>query len=323
MQAGSLLIALSCAAILFRAVPAVALQITGLQAPQSFLADPSGEQYFISNANGDPDVKDNNGFITRLDQDGKIAQLHFIRGGDAGLVLHAPRGMAIVDRTLYVVDLDTLRGFDKSTGRLVVTVPFEPAFRGKNGAPVSLVDVVADGNGILYVSDTNADTIYRVDTTKQHAVSVFVKDASLAGPRGLALHPKTGRLIVVSFNKGKILEVSGDGTITELVSNSFFSSRFHNLDGVDFDTFGNMYVSDYTAGKVWRMRPDNRFNVIAEYLPSPADISVDRKKHLILVPYEHGNAAEINGLESPIKSEKKKRTLADYGFEGMKGLDQK
>jgi hypothetical protein len=36
-----------------------------------------------------------------------------------------------------------------------------------------------------------------------------------------------------------------------------------------------------------------------------------------LVPYLYGNAAEINGLESPFKSGKQKRTLADYGF-GMK-----
>jgi hypothetical protein len=75
-----------------------------------------------------------------------------------------------------------------------------------------------------------------------------------------------------------------------------------------------MYVSDFTAGKVWRMRPDLKFDVIAEYLPSPADIGVDRKNHLILVPYHYGNAAEMNGLESPVKSQNKKRTLADYGF---------
>jgi len=75
-----------------------------------------------------------------------------------------------------------------------------------------------------------------------------------------------------------------------------------------------MYVSDFTTGKIWRMRPDRHFDVIAEFLPTPADIAVDRTKHLILVPYMYGNAAEMNGLESPVKSQGKKRTLADYGF---------
>ncbi len=294
--------------VLLGPAAAEALQITGLQTPQSFLADPSGEQYFISNVNGDPAAKDNNGFITKLDQAGKVVKLQFIRGGDGDTILHAPKGMAIVNQVLYAADLDALRGFDTTTGQPVVTVSlarFESA---------ALADVAHDGHGVLYASDPETNTIYRIDTAREHAVSVLVRDASLAGPRGLALHPKTGRLIVVSWNKGKILEVSDDGVITEIVSNSFFSSRFSNLDGVDFDQWGNMYVSDFTTGKIWRMRPDHKFDVIAEFLPSPADIGVDRKKHLILVPYHYGNAAEMNGLESPIKSDTKTRTFADYGF---------
>jgi DNA-binding beta-propeller fold protein YncE len=292
------------------AAPTLAFQITDLQRPESFLADPSGSQYFISNANGDPDVKDNNGFITKLDADGKLVQLQFIRGGENGVVLHSPQGMAIVGQTLYVADLEAVRGFDTRTGRPVATIPFP------NDA--KLADLAHDEHGLLYVSDTDSDAIYRIDTARGHAVSTLVRDKALAGPRGLAVHPKTGKLIVVSWKKGKILEVDATGAITVLASNSFFSSRFHNLHGVDFDTFGNMYVSDFTAGKVWRMRPNRKFDVIAEFLPYPADIGVDRKKHLILVPYHYGNAAEMNGLESPIKKDSRKRTFADYGFDFKK-----
>lgn len=290
---------------------ALSLQVTGLQAPQSFLSDQTCECYFISNVNGEPAAKDNNGFITKLDRDGKVIASQFIRGGDRGITLHAPKGMAVINQLLYVADLDTLRAFDVKTGKPVATV----SFAGQPGV-VALVDVAANQQGLLYASDMDANVIYRIDPAKQHAVSMLVRDAALAGPRGLAVHPKTGRLIAVSWHKGSIVEIAENGTITELVSNGFFSSRFKNLDGVDFDTWGNMYVSDFTAGKIWRMRPDRHFNVIAEYLPTPADISVDRAKNLILVPYLYGNAAEINGLESPFKSDKQKRTLADYGFTG-------
>jgi len=291
--------------------PAMALQVTGLQAPQSFVGDAACECYFISNVNGEPAAKDNNGFITKLDRDGKVIAAQFIRGGDGATTLHAPKGMAVINQRLYVADLDTLRAFDVKTGKPVVTV----SFAGQPGS-VALVDVAANQQGLLYASDMDANVIYRIDPAKQHAVSVLTRDATLAGPRGLAVHPKTGRLIAVSWHKGRIVEIADNGTITELVSNGFFSSRFRNLDGVDFDTWGNMYVSDFTAGKIWRMRPDRHFNVIAEYLPTPADISVDRAKNLILVPYLYGNAAEINGLESPFKSRTQKRTLADYGFTG-------
>ena len=292
---------------------AMALQVTGLQSPQSFVSDEACDCYFISNVNGEPDARDNNGFITKLDRDGKVVASQFIRGGAGTTVLHAPKGMAIVHQVLYVADLDTLRAFDVKTGKSVTTV----SFTGQPG-PVALVDVAADAQGLLYASDMEANSIYRIDPAKQHAVSLLARDPALAGPRGLAVHPKTGHVIAVSWNKGSIAEIEPDGTIVELVSNGFFSSRFRNLDGVDFDTWGNMYVSDFTAGKIWRMRPDHHFNVIAEFLPTPADISVDRAKNLILVPYLYGNTAEMNGLETPGKSRTKKRTLADYGFTGPK-----
>lgn len=296
-----------------------ALQVTGLQTPESFLADPAGEGYFISNTNGDPEAKDNNGFISKLDKGGIVSKLQFIKGGEGAVVLHAPKGMAMVGQTLYVADLDSLRAFDKVTGQPVLTLPF-PA--RQDGRATDLADVTYDGQGLLYASDTVGNTIYRIDMAKHHAISVLARDQALAGPRGLAVHPKTGHLIVASWDKGKILEITPEGAVSELVSNGFFTARFHNLDGVDFDSWGNLYVSDFTAGKVWRMRPDRHFDVIAEYLPSPADIGVDRENHLILVPYHYGNAAEINGLEAPVKSNKKKRTLADYGFSGSQSLQE-
>jgi hypothetical protein len=293
-----------------------ALQITGLSAPQSFVSDAAGEQYFISNVNGEPNEKDNNGFITKLDSAGKLVKLEFIHGGDGRTVLHAPKGLVVVDQLLYVADLDTVRAFDTQTGKPVHTVSF------RQFGDVGLSDLVYDGHGLLYASDTEANTIYKIEPGRQHAISLFVKDPTLAGPRGLAVHPHSGHLIVASWKKGKILEVDAHAKIVELVSNSFFTSRFGNLDGVDFDTFGNMYVADTTGGKVWRMRADRKFDVIAEFLNSPADISVDRKKHLILVPYAYGNAAEMNGLESPLKEQKQKRTLADYGFGSMDKFKQ-
>jgi DNA-binding beta-propeller fold protein YncE len=295
------------------APPAEALQVTGLRNPQSFVTDPATGQYFISNTNDGAAGKAASGFITKLDRDGKTLDLHFIRGGAGSTVLHAPKGLAVVKDVLYVADLDVLRGFDTKTGRPVAEVRI-------GDGRTDLADVAYDeGRNLLYVSDPGSNTVFRVDPSRQHAVSVLARDPALAGPRGLAVNPKTGQIVVVSWEKGKILELSPEGAITELAANSFFSSRFQNLDGVDFDGWGTLYVSDYTAGKVWRMRSDRHFDVIAEFLPSPADIGVDRRNHLILVPYHDAHAAEMNGLESPTKSGKKPRNLADYGLPSLKG----
>ena len=288
------------------------ITVTDLQTPYSFVSSNSGKEYFISSVNGDPDAADNNGFITKLDASGKVLNVRFIQGGMNGATLNAPKGMALVEQTLYVADLDMLRAFDTVSGKPVASISVA-ASSGQGAA--HLTDVTYDGASLLYCSDQHANRIYRIELPSRK-VTLFVADPALAGPAGLAVHPKSGQLIVVSWDKGKIFAITPEGAVSEIFSNGFFSGRFTNLRGVDFDRWGNMYVSDFTTGKVWRMTWDKRFQVIAEYLPSPGDLSIDRTNNLILVPYELAHAAEMNGLETPSegKSKQEKRTLADYGF---------
>jgi DNA-binding beta-propeller fold protein YncE len=281
------------AAVVLSVLPAgvvFALQVTGLKNPAGFIVDPATGHYFISNENGQPTERDNNGFITKLGPDGKTLKLKFIEGGTGGVTLHAPKGLAIIDRTLYVTDIDQVRRFHADTGRALgeldlssVTVDF-------------LTGLATDGHSTLYIADAGADAILQVDTRRSSKPTVLVKDPALAGPHGLAVHPATGALVVVSWNAGKILEVTKEGTVKVLFANSFFSARFGNLTGVDFDALGNMYVSDFSQGKVVRIDPDFRFQTIAEFLTTPASLGIDRKNHLILVPYRSGNVAEMNGL---------------------------
>lgn len=275
---------------LFPSAAALALQVTGLKNPAGFIVDPATGAYFISNENGGPNERDNNGFITKLDENGKIVKLKFIEGGTGGVTLHAPKGMAILDKTLFVSDIDKVRRFDPATGRPLGEVDLS-AFTVD-----FLTGLAADGAGLLYIADTGADTILKVDTRRGSKPAVLVKDAALAGPHGLAVNPATGALVAVSWNAGKILEVTKDGAVKVLFANSFFNARFGNLAGVDFDAFGNMYVSDFSQGKVVRIDPDFRIQTIAEFLTTPASLSIDRKNHLILIPYLTGNAAELNGL---------------------------
>ena len=97
-----------------------ASQITGLVSPQSMLAD-SGHGYFIANANGEPNDRDNEGFITKVDQTGTIVTREFIQGGRGTTILHSPKEMAILADILFVADVDTIRGFNKSTGESVTS----------------------------------------------------------------------------------------------------------------------------------------------------------------------------------------------------------
>jgi len=281
------------AAVLLSILPggaAFALQVTGLKNPAGFIADPATGGYFISSENGQPTERDNNGFITKLDDQGRILKLKFIEGGVNGITLHAPKGLALIGRTLYVSDIDQVRRFHADTGRALGGLDL-------SAVPVNfLTGLATDGHSTLYIADAGADAILTVDTRHSSKPTVLVKDPVLAGPHGLAVNPATGALVVVSWNAGKILEVTTEGAVKVLFANSFFNARFGNLTGVDFDAFGNMYVSDFSLGKVVRIDPAFRFQTIAEFLTTPASLGIDRKNHLILVPYRSGNVAEMNGL---------------------------
>lgn len=299
--------------MLFSSEHATAYEIANLLFPQNIIAD-DGQVYYIANANGDPGTRENNGFISKADQEGKITERHFIQGGQKSVTLHSPKEMAIIGNILYVADLDAVRGFEKTTGDPVVTIPFT-RFRAE-----SLTGLTTDSQGKLYVSDAETNTIFHIDPAKDYAVSEFIHDVKLSHPHGLAIHPRNGHLMGVGWDDGKVFEIDEHGVLHELFVNSFFSGGFHNLDGIDFDRYGIMYISDLTAGKVWRIRPDLKKEAIAEFLLSPSGIGVDRVNHVILVPYLYAKGAEINGLERPSNDNpnKKKRTFSDYGLDFSK-----
>lgn len=295
---------------------ALANPISQLSSPQSFIAHPSGEGYFIANANGEPGVSDNNGFISKLDQDGNLLDRHFIQGGRGDVILHSPHGMGIAGDTLYVADINVIRGFHTQSGTPTVTVPLHP-FHVE-----ALTDLIADGSGQLYVLDTVGNAVYRIDPQHDFEVSLYLQHEDMGSPRGLAVHPRSGRLWIASLDNGNVMEIAEDRTMTEVISNSFFTGKFRNLSGLDFDRFGSLYLSDMTAGKIWRVQPDQSMQVIAEFLISPSCVKIDRRKHMILVPYLYADGAEINGLEQPTntgKQRKRKRTLSDYGLGWLEG----
>ena len=46
------------------------ITVTELQSPYSFINDPIEKSYFISSVNGEAEIADNNGFITKLNPNG-------------------------------------------------------------------------------------------------------------------------------------------------------------------------------------------------------------------------------------------------------------
>jgi len=260
-----------------------AFEVQGLKTPESFIADPSTGNYFISNINGGgPGGKDDDGFITKLDKDGKVINLAFVDGKNKDITLNAPKGLDIIGNVIYVSDIDFVRGFDKETGKLLHDLDFK-AFN-----PSSLNDLTHDSQGNLYVSDWIGNFIFKIETRNNHKVSVVAKGNTLGGPNGLNIHPKTNKLINVTWESGKVQEIDSSGSIKILVEDK----RFKTLDGIDFDNNGNMFVSSFTGGEVYKITPDLKVDVFLKGLTSPADINIDKKNNLLLIPSFEGNSAK-------------------------------
>jgi len=270
-------ISVTLPALLAAGGPVGAFEVQGLASPDSFIVDRRTGGYFISNINGDPAARDDNGFITKLDETGRVIALKFI-DGSKGAPLHAPKGLAIVGDFLFVTDIDHVKGYDKATGRLQFDLDLTPI-----GATF-LDDLTRDAQGTLYVSDRESNFIAKIEPMRRYAVSVLAKGPQLGRPNGLAVNPLTQRLVMVSW-EGGVYEVGPAGTLTPIVA-----QRFSHLDGVDFDEAGRLYFSSLTDGIIYTVVDGNGL-AWKEHLTTPADIGIDRGRRLLLVPSLNGHSA--------------------------------
>ncbi len=140
--------------------------------PESALFDPEANVIYGSNINGSPTEKDGNGYISRIAPDGTLLQARWVTG------LHAPKGMVLSRRRLYVADIDTLVEVDPTTGQITA----------RYGAPGArfLNDVTADTAGNVYVSDSQTHRIYRLHG---NTLAVWLESPLLRSPNGIYALP--------------------------------------------------------------------------------------------------------------------------------------
>jgi len=265
--------------------------VEGFLTPESVLHDPVQDIYFVSNINGGPTTKDNNGFISRVRPDGAVENLKFIEGGHGGVTLNAPKGLAIRGDTLWVADIDVVRSFDAKTG-----APRDSVSLAGLGA-VFLNDIAIAQTGALYITDTGIrfddvgnmlhpgpDRIFRIGSDRQ--VTVAVRGDTLGRPNGITLDSVGKRFIVVQFGGRSVLAWKpGDK------APSVIAKGPGGFDGVEI-AGSRMLVSSWTDSTVSSYETGQEAKVITG-VPSPADIGYDGKRNRVLIPVFTGNRVEI------------------------------
>lgn len=258
-----------------------------LKNPESVAYSPKLNVLFVSNVNGKPTEKDQNGFISKVSPaNGSIIELNWVTG------LNAPKGIALSNNNnrLFVSDLTDLVEIDINTGKIIK----------RFNAPGSafLNDVVSDKQGNIYVSDTITNTIYKLDGNNiTSTLQPWLQSAQLNGPNGLHVDESKNKLIVASLGKfskpGAGIEVVDlkNKTITPLGKEGT-TSPFGGLDGIESDPTGERYyVTDNPAGKLYLVNADGTGygTLIDLHTQGAADIGFIPSQSTVMIPLMKDN----------------------------------
>jgi sugar lactone lactonase YvrE len=272
--------------------PSRIVATSGFRTPEAVRYDADLDVYFVSNISGVPSVKDGDGFISRLGPDGALLDTAFIKGGVNGVVLNAPKGMAIAGDTIWVTDIDALRGFDKRSGAPVAAIEF-----GAQGAQF-LNDVAPGPDGALYITDTGIridsagmshpgpDRVFRLGGDR--TITTAVQGDTLGGPNGITWDAGAGRFVIVPFGTGSIFTWAPGDSLPAVIA-----TGPGGFDGVERLGDGRFLISSWADSSVYTLDSTTQLVRYIAGVPSPADIGVDTRRNRVAIPIFTEDRVEI------------------------------
>lgn len=238
--------------------------------PESAYYDQATDTIFISNVGGAPDGKDGKGWIQKVDSGGKMKGSQWVTG------LNAPKGMRSHNGTLWVSDIDEVVAIDIASGKITKKIAI-------SGAKF-LNDVVTATDGTVYVSDTFGNKIFVIKNDK---AEVFVEGEQTDGPNGLLIDGN--ELVVAAWGiaapdwstkvPGKLFSFNLESKKKTIIT----EKSLGNLDGLE--KFGKDYlVSDWKAGKVFRVSPKGKAMLLYYGMKGAADIGLINSQKTLIIP---------------------------------------
>ncbi len=238
-----------------------AQEISGFASPESIWVE--GNSVYVANVGEKlaPLIKDNDGFISKLDTQGNIIELHFLSN------LNAPKGMTQLDNTLFVVDIDTLKGFDILSKKQVFSLPIVDS--------VFLNDIAAYDNNTLFMSDTDTGIIHKVNVkNKKYETFIKLDTDKYGGPNGLLFDKDKTKLYVASTRGGEVLSIDMQslGIKTLIAQKGAY-------DGLAFAKNGDLLVSSWGEngkGVIYRIDKKGKKSTLnLPFIKGPADMFSD------------------------------------------------
>jgi sugar lactone lactonase YvrE len=242
--------------------------VEGLKNPESVAVGPNGRLYVSVIGEFD---KDGDGSVVVV-ENGKVTPL--AEG------LDDPKGLAVTAQFVYVADKKKVWRIGK--GKADVFVPAN-AFPTE---PLFLNDIVVDPeSGTLYVSDSGdlkggGGAVFRI--TPQGQVSLVVDAKKLPGlhtPNGVIMDG-AAHLLLADFGTGNLYRIKlADGSSEKI------AEGLGAADGLAWDPFGRLFISDWKGGRVFAInKPGDKPVLVASGFKQAADICYDAANNRILVP---------------------------------------
>lgn len=233
--------------------------LSGLSDPESVALAADGRSLYVANVAGEGDVKDGNGFISRVSLDGKLLEREWVKG------LDAPKGAIVKGGRLFVSDIDRLVEIDTAAGKVVARYPVPGA--------TFLNDVAVAPDGAILVADSGTGRILQL---KDGVVSLWSADPQLKSVNGLL--PEPDRLLVTTMD-GKFLAFDYATRKATVLA-----SELGQADGVARAVGDAYFVSEW-PGRLFLVMPDGTSRVILDSRQSETYINdFIRVGDLLIVP---------------------------------------
>jgi len=232
---------------------------TVLKVPESVLLDVDNKVLYVSNIDGtDGWAKDGKGSIGKVGLDGKIIAVDWVPG------LNAPKGLGLYKGKLYAADIDEVVVIDIKKGAIDRKIPIEGA-KGLN-------DISVGSDGVVWVSDSKNNVIYKLENDKS---SVYLE--GLKGANGVL---KRGNDFFI-VDAGGAYRVNADKTLTKLAD-----GMEGGTDGIE-NVAGNDFLVSCWAGALWYVHAEGTKELLFDgksQKTNTADIGFDPKTKIVYVP---------------------------------------
>ena len=271
-----------------------------INAPVGAYADVRTGNIYVTLSPGAENGRNGQGRIAKLGHDGKLIEADWASG------LNSPKGLRGNGITLWVADIDEIIAIDIASGKVMSRTRVQDA--------KSLSGVAVAEDGVVYVSDPQADKIYLL---RNGSVSLFVDnpiyDPPLRSGGGIIVQDPVGVSPEGIVVDGASLVVGGGGrdkfsgylyrvNLMTKERTVLYPWPFANIGSIESDGNGGYLISDSESGRIQRLPINGKGPKVLQQLQVGAGrIAFIASEQLLVVPNTRENKITAFDISDALK----------------------